>query len=424
MAKKNYYALGLCGLLALALCQSPVDAKTGIRISSFDPTLDSCEISTGIVYFLPKSVGKATYTYNLYKVTKTTKEDDKEKKTYSYYAKIESTPTIEMVSLADPDLGFEINPSNLKGLTIATAIEGISINESGVLTGINSKFEGKMPQIVKGLTASAINIAKIAAMTAMAGNVQDPNAVKLEEEKIASVTLSNYFDLESGKYFPGGTRDDYGVQELFARKDLEEAYTEYKINSDLMNDTLRGYVKLKGGDPSLLPDSKIPDIAVRLKDKLKTKSSSAQILKAKKKERFDGIVVRTPANAKFETHILQKYGGKISEDILVDEEYLPVAQCGRFSELKMDSNPFYTKDYKISLSKTGAITKYGFEGGSLGESLANMLSDVTTAAASAPTGVLGAQVDLLKKEAEILEAKANLQKKQNELDELNKKKGQ
>lgn len=127
MAKKNYYALGLCGLLALALCQSPVDAKTGIRISSFDPTLDSCEISTGIVYFLPKSVGKATYTYNLYKVTKTTKEDDKEKKTYSYYAKIESTPTIEMVSLADPDLGFEINPSNLKGLTIATAIEGISI---------------------------------------------------------------------------------------------------------------------------------------------------------------------------------------------------------------------------------------------------------------------------------------------------------
>ena len=133
--------------------------------------------------------------------------------------------------------------------------------------------------------------------------------------------------------------------------------------------------------------------------------------------------MRTPANAKFETHILQKYGGKISEDILVDEEYLPVAQCGRFSELKMDSNPFYTKDYKISLSKTGAITKYGFEGGSLGESLATMLSEVTASAASAPSGILGAQAELLKKEAEILEAKVNLQKKQNELDELSKPKG-
>ncbi len=367
-------SLGCTCLLALATVAGGCAASLSSRVAPDDLSFADAAERPGLVYSLPRTLLSAKITYTLIETRKWHADaDNKPIKTDSNNRLIDplSPPALSIeaaaysvapATVADHRRRFRIDPSALYQFQVAVPEAKLTLNEHGVLTGLNIQFADKSAEIAAGLVSTAISVAKIAAAA-------DARPVVLERVEIARVEVERLLD----------PLHDFSVD----GEDL--VYSDDDAASDLLGALWNTNV------PG-------PGVAIRLHGAAGILNAAAA---APPDEGYGGVVVAVPRSFPVSIEI---------GEAPVQTRAVAFAQGGGISVLPIQSGAFQTRTFALKASEvTGQPTEFTSTTSSSGERVANLLKESTAELGRVRGDLLQLQTDLAQKEKSLLEAQKQLE---------------
>lgn len=368
---------GVCILLV----GSASDAKTGLRVVPFDPekpttqykitkrssvggtqigTSGSFVLQDAIVYYLPKELIQVTTTYSLYKRRVWASADQTQDPIeISYYAQVDKPSTLQLLSVPDKKLGFQVITNKLHGLVTATQTANLSIGDNGVLTGVNLTFSDRTAAIIENIADTAANIAvAVAAFGAQPGQTS-------KVDLVTTVDITKVIDPEEMRKCTAS--GGFNTKDIYGSSDMQYMNVVLALQE-------RG-ARLRSDPPHvLLSISATPPLV---------DVSSAQLVGTA--NYFDGLIARVPGFMQFNVQI-QNYNGSGHPEgspVLNYSGTGSLAQTGGFVKIAATSHMFQDTSHNISLSAAGAVISYGTTSTSPVEEFTEMTKNVSGSVSSA-----------------------------------------
>jgi len=153
----------------IALAMFSMNAAEAARLKSVPQSseLDEQAVSgkffTGLMYRLPKTLVQADVTYAVYKITKyqDANRDDVVGEP-AYLVDLAKPVALTFPTTGDAKAQFRLPTKNMESFTVASDVK-LKFDANGVLYSVNSNFDDKTGEIIKGLTQTAVNVGALTA---------------------------------------------------------------------------------------------------------------------------------------------------------------------------------------------------------------------------------------------------------------------
>ena len=294
------------------------------------------------------------------------------------------------IVVADRRIAFRVDPDAMRAFSVVTNEAKLGLTAEGMLQGVNVEFQDRSAEIAGGLLKTGISIAKL---VAVAGK-------EVHEEKVVGVvSVERYIGFEDFAPqvppTPGAYVFTYEVVPVFgefgSKFDSQVSFDSAGRNKVVLGVQCAHDLKeLSSMDATTLADEKV--------------------WSGEKGDRFlDGIIFRIPAPVLMTVTV---------DDVTVAQCHQTVAQAGGFAWVPIRNHAFTNSKFGVKVSETtGAATEYTFTGSSAGEKVANTLdtstSTVNSSLTDLDTAAMQREINKLKKQKDLLDAKKALQDAQN-----------
>ncbi len=303
-------------------------------------------------------------------------------------------------SEADPGMAFLLDPEALSAFAVDVEKGKIEITEDGVLTGISTVFDDKSKEVVSGLVASGISVAKLA--VGLLGDRSEGTSwtelAPISQVSVAiPVRLSEFEVQESGK-------------DLIWTSDVQPSQLgTYK--GALLDDCNIQKITIRMNAPGTLARSiKMTARALEESSALSRSKNQSGALK--------GLVFRAPGPVTlsvcagpFPKCEATKH---LPSSVPIATEQMTMGEAGGFLFMPIESRAFSKRTYGLTLSKsTGGITEFTFDATAQAPAITGMLSTQAESAQKAftdwDTQRINAETARLNAERELIEAKKKLE---------------
>jgi len=383
----------------------------------------------GFVYGLPKTLIKVTVPYAIKRQLYYAKGNwKKDPAGVQYLAEIEEDIKIEPKAVLDKNMRFLVSPKALQNWRVQTSKASFKI-ENGILTSVNTKFEDKTGEIIKSLTKTGINVAKMVAAGADDATLREYGPLEL----VKNISISKVIDLSDTESITAIPKSEQikkenienGREKTYDRKwyeisvDFEDLMmfrpttgeqrnslndsidniVQTDINTNklfgLTKDIYIGYPILRFNCPTDPADQKMSDQFVHTDRNVIDKAYRILSLGTRNKTYIDGVAFRVPGTVAVNGEIAYRKltnSGTRPEPIQTQQmngTALQCAQFGRLGVLSFKSGSFIDTSRSINLDPvTGAVVEHDFTVTSRGEKMAKTLEEVSEGASSALPGLV------------------------------------